>query len=421
MSILPDDLALGDIMSYGGVLSRVNTYAPAIPQGPYIAGQQIQVQLPMEMIDFRNHALEFTIQGSQTGTAPTANTLAFNSDIRSIFKRITIQFGSQIVYDCIDQNVLYNILDLKNESTWASTVGKLNYGTGTLAQRSATFLSSTSYAVQLYSLDSELLRKVLPLQKLGVQGIITLYLANANECIEYQGGDGTTVVGFTVNNVQFHYSSMNPSPAWDALYNDRMKSKGSAAWNYVNYENQFFTSTFNSGLVQASQALSFRYSSLLGLIAVFRPAANLNSYTAQNKMNNFEYPSIANAQLRIGSYVQPINSTTSVQDLYTMFIETFGMSIKFPSAASVGFSLTNGQVSQSSPGTFVLAINTSKHPFEEVDSNNSINGINTAIANNLVLDLQFSVALPVTYQMDIFAISEQSLLFNANGSITYQR
>lgn len=421
MSLLPDDLALSDIMSYGGVVSRVNTYASAIPQGPYVPNQEIQIQLPMEMIDFRNHALEFTIQGSQTGTAPTANTLAFNSDIRSVFKRIRIQLGSQIIYDCTNQNVLFNLLDLKNESTWPSTVGKLNYGTGTLAQRSATFLASTSYAVQLYSLNSELMRKILPLNKLGVQGIITITLASANECIEYLGGDGTTAVSYAVNNVQLHYASLNSSDSWNNMYDNRVKSKGYAVWNYVNYENQYYTSTFNSGLTQASQALSFRYSSMLGIIAVFRPAAGLMSFNSQNKLSNFEFPSISNAQLRIGSYVQPINATTSIQDLYTMFVEIFGMSIKFPSSASVGFSLTNGQVTQAAPGTFVLAINTSKHPFEKVDSNSSINGINTAIANNLILDLQFSVALPVTYQMDIYAISEQSILFNANGSVTYQR
>ncbi len=69
--------------------------------------------------------------------------------------------------------------------------------------------------------------------------------------------------------------------------------------------------------------------------------------------------------------------------------------------------------------SYVLCIPLSKHPREWNDSYGSISGINTSIANNIVFDLQFNTPLAANMTVDFYALSEQSVIFNANGSISW--
>lgn len=398
---LPESLALSEVYKYGGIRSRINNYFSAIPESNYTPGQTIMLQCPMELVDFRSHSLEFTV----TGTPGTGATFTrFNKDIRSIFQRMVIKFGGKVVYDCQNQNLLFNLLDGTYDFNWEDSCGLIALGTGDATQRNADFLNPNRvYSVQLYGLGPEFLNKILPLQKLQVQLTIELTLANPNVCIECDGTDPK----YQVNNVRMHYASLVPDDNWNSLYNNKVAS--GINYNFISFDN-FTTSTLlPAGVQNASAVLTYRYTSLIGLIAVMRPSANIYNLATLNKLNTFDFNNLSDAQVRIGGYVQPQDVSRNVPDCLQMYCELFNLSMRSAFISSTDFGSTS----------FVLAIPLSKHPREWNDSQGSIQGINTSIANNIVFDMKFNVPIPANTTVDFFALSEQSVIFNANGSISW--
>ena len=146
-----EEIALQDFTSYGGVLARVENYEAARPPSGYLPGQLCTIQMPIGMMDFRGHSLQFTIQGTP-GTGATYTRLS--SDIRCIFKRLVISFGSKPVLDIMDYNVLCNILNNTKDVNWPGTFGKACNGVGSAAERNGWFTNVNKvYAIQLYDLN----------------------------------------------------------------------------------------------------------------------------------------------------------------------------------------------------------------------------------------------------------------------------
>lgn len=404
-TLLPRNLALYDTNSYGGIVSRKSGYTAAQPTNGYIPGNKIMFTLPLEFIDFRKSTFQFTIAGI-AGTGGTYT--RFNVDMRSIIDRMQIICGSTVIYDCQGQNLLFNMMNNIKDVNWAATAGTILNGTGTTAQRQTDFANPNRvYAVELYNIaGSDLLSYALPMQKLGAQTQIVLYLAQPASCMESDGANPS----YVVNNCQYHYDSLTPSPGWDNLYNSRVMSNG-VNFNYLNYEFLFDSSTLQVGLRRATKSLTFRYSSLIGVIAVMRPIANVESLTANNKLSTYNFNGIDSAQMRIGTYTQPIDQVRSYSDLYMMFLQLFDKSAQEALAGAVNFNTNN----------FILAINLARHPYEKIDQNTSISGINTSISNNLQLDISFDTPLNVAYTLETYGLYESTVSFNANGSITFQQ
>lgn len=398
---LPESLALSEIYKFGGIRSRINNYFSAIPESGYTPGQTVILQCPMELVDFRSHSLEFSVLGVP-GVGATYT--RFNKDIRSIFQRMVIKFGGKVVYDCQNQNLLFNVLDGTYDFNWEDSCGLIALGTGSQVQRAADFTNANRiYSCQLYGLGVEFLNRVLPLQKLQVQMTIELTLANPNVCIETDAGAPT----YSINNVRMHYASLVPDDNWNSLYNTKV-SKG-INFNYLSFDNYTTSTLLPAGIQNASAILTYRYTSLIGLIAIMRTSSNILSLAANDKLNSFSFNNLSDAQVRIGGYVQPQDVSRNVPDCLQMYCELFNLSMRSAFVSSTDFGSTS----------FILAIPLSKHPKEWNDSYGSISGINTSIANNIVLDMKFSVPIPANTTVDFYALTEQSVIFNANGSVSW--
>lgn len=398
---LPESLALEKEFVYGGVIARANSYIPAKPESGYQPNQIMTIELPFEMVDLRASTLQFTITGVPAGGASFTR---FNFDIRSIFQRIAIRFGSKYVLDQSNQNLLYNILDGTLDVNWAPTVGSINTGTGSTVQRNADFLNPNKvYAVQLYQNEDSWFYQVLACQKLGVQVFLDFYLASPNVCIE------TDVSGanYTVNNVQFHIASLVPSPSWDNLYN--MRVSDNLTYTYFSYENMYDSSILSAGTTRASKVLNYKYSSLIGLIFVMQDSATLNSQTQLNKLNTYNYNNLNYLQLKIGSASFPVDTQRSLSDLLSMYAETMGLSMRFPFAQSVNFGSTN----------FIGCIPLAKMVKENRDINGSLNGLNVSLGTSLTLDMGFSTPLASNQTLNVFAIIENTIKYNPNGSVSF--
>jgi len=398
---IPDGLAITREFTFGGVMARNNNYISARPQNGYTPGQFFTLEMPLEMLDFRSSTLQFTITGTPAGGATFTR---FNKDIRSIFKRIVVRFGSKQVLDVQNNGLLYNILDGNLDVNWESTVGALTTGTGPAAQRNADFLNPNKvYAVQLYNNEDSFFYNVYPFQKLGVQCYIDVYLAPANEVIETDVSGAT----YVVNNVQWHTASLVPSKDWEIKYGLRLPL--GITFTYLTYENLYDSSVLQAGVSQASKTLSYKYSSLLGVFCVFQTSSTLQSQTTLNKLSTYNFLGLNSANLKIGSQCYPIDTNRSASDLLTMYAELFGLSMRFPFAQAVNFDSTN----------FVLCIPLARHIKENRDIGASLDGLNTSIGTSITLDMGFSAPLPSAQTMNIYGLVENTITFNPNGSITW--
>lgn len=406
-NILPSALVLNDQYNWGGVLARSQGYISASPEGPYLPNQKAQISMPLELVDLRNSTLQFTV----TGTAGTGATYTrFNSGIKSIIDRITIQFGSKVILDIQDYNVVSLMQDLRLDLNWQDTVGALNFGYGSTAVRNSRFLDPTYvYAVQLYSVHQDFLHTILPLQKLGVQLILNIYFAPANQCIESDGTNPT----YAVNNLQLHYSSLVPTPNWDQMYNEKVRSDNPPSFVYCGYDAQEDTNTCLAGITNFSKVLTYKYTSLNCVMVLFR-SGNLESVSVNDKLNNFAYPNITSAYLKIGSVQYPQDNSTNLGDRFSMLCECWGISMQNqPIKASQNFA-------SGTPGSFILAFPLSKHPYEQnEDDNVNSQGIDTSIATSIVLNVQFGTALASNLTMEVIGIYNNCITYNSNGSITW--
>ena len=397
---IPESISLSQTTELSGIISRLNTYVSANPENNYYPNQQITIQLPNDYIDLKNHSLQFTVATNVTGGTYGR----FNKDIRSIFKRITVSFGSKIIIDVSNQNLLYNILNDCKDNHWADTAGKILNGAGDATSRGTDFTNSSRvYAVQLYSFKEDLLSKAIPFQKLSVPMYINIYLAAADECIETDG----TNPSYIVNNVQLHYSALTPDEGWNQMYNQKVSNGISICFR--NYENSYFSSLLLAGSTRSSATLNFRSSSLLGLVMVMRLASSIQAPAINDKLNRYDFNSLSQFSVRIGSFQQPLNQLVNYADMYSMFVETFGLSTQAPLAAAVNWNTTN----------FVACVNLSRHPFMQNRDCILTNGIDTSISSAIIADFQFAAPLAANYVLDVFAVSENQIVLNSSGGITW--
>lgn len=405
---IPESLALQPEIMLGGVIARANSYISAQPEGPYKPGQIITINMPFEMLDFRSSTLQFNIKG----TVGNAVNPAFAKDIRSIFRRIVVKFGSKAIYDVDSHGLLFNILDGTLDRQWESTVGNITTGTGTTVERQNSFTTDKRFTVQLYNNEESFFYNVFPLQKLGVQMVIEFHLDSVFNVVEQTGVDYTNC-SYEVSRVQWHTASIIPSESWNNLYNSRVCE--CMTYTYFTYENLYDSSLLKTGIRKVSKVLPFKFSSIIGVIGVMQPTTN--SLLNQNKLSTFAYNGLSQLQIKVGVSTFPLDTSRSLQDLLLMYAETMGLSMRFPFKQAVNYDCLVNTVD--SPYNFVFGISLCKHIKENRDINVSLDGLNLIQGNNMVLDMEFDSALGADYILNLYAIVENTISYQKNGSIIY--
>ena len=352
---LPQSLGLEPEILLSGVVARSNNYISASPENGYLPNQVVSLALPFECLDLRGAQLSFTLNGTVAGGATFTR---YERDIRSIFNRITVRFGSRYIMDTQQSGLLSNILDQTYDVNWSSTVGSLTTGTGSTVQRNTDFLNPNKvYSVQLYANEDSFFYNIMPLHKLSVQCYIDFYLAPANEVIESDVNGAT----YVMNNVQFHCASLVPSNSWNDLYDQKISRDLGITYTYFSYEHLFDSNILQLGTSSCQKVLNYKYSSVIGLIFVMQDKRT-GSQTQLNKMTKFNYNGTSIAYAKIGSSVFPVDQIRNSSDLLYMFGECMGLSMRFPFAASVNYDTTN----------FIGAIPLARHIKENRDINLSL-------------------------------------------------
>lgn len=403
--VAPAEISLKEEFRHGGVVSRTDVYQQA-EQSQYNSGGQIKFYLPSNVSDLRKHTFQFRINGTAFG-APATFT-RFGQGISCIFQRIEILFGSTKVFDCENVDLIKTIMRYCKPVAYTEGSGAILEGTtANAATRNADFLNADLvYAVNF---DLGILNRVLYLDKLNVQLIIRLTLNQPNRCLETDNVGGTPG-DYQVVDPEFHYSALVMSEAWNNRYNQVVAERGGYDYTFRSIANLQDTSGLGVGVSNAQIVLPFRYSSLTSIMYVMRNAADLNNPLILGKNTVFNFNAINSARTKINNTYYPVDSARSVQDIYTEFLDSIGLSYYADVFIAANYR-TN---------TFVRATPLMKHPHDNRDIYGSIQGLNTTTSGtSIISEIRTGAPIAALQQIDFFAVFEAKVTFQANGSVTY--
>lgn len=403
---IESDLALEPEYVFDGVIARNMSYQNA-QQLSYNPGQKAVFLLPGQMIDFRNSWIEFTI----TGQPGTYTGCAMVPDVRSIFSRLTVLFASKTVIDISEYGRLQNACNYIADPNWANYNGQIYVGSGPLASRQADFLNPTrvySCSLRQFLGAGTIFDKILPLQKISSQLEIDLYLAPANQVIS-----GTVVGGtlptYTINNLQFHYDYISPTAYWDSMYDLKVESNPGITFSYRTWEELTDTSILPSGSTGAQKVLTYKYSSLVGIVALMQTASETTDIANDSRMLTFNNNGTNLLRLKVAGISYPLDSSAPYSDVFQRFIQFFGIPQDKPCAAALNWTSTS----------FIAACPLLLHPYVNRNTRGVIDGINSAIATSIIFEIGFSAALGSAQNLYLYGWTEQTITFGRNGSVTW--
>ena len=402
---IPPEIALQNEYVLGGVISRTDVYQQA-EQAQYNAGQQIKINLPSNVSDLREHTLQFRINGTAYG-APATFT-RFGQGISCIFQRLEVLFGTQKVMDIENIDLLKSIIRYKAPVNYTEGSGALLEGTSaTAATRNADFLNANRvYAVNF---NIGILKRILYLNKINSQLIIRLTLQQPVYCLETDNIGGTAGT-YQVLDSEFHYSALVMSAEWDSMYDRLVAENGGYSYTYRTYYHFPSSNVLLAGSTNGQAVLPFRFSSIISIYYVMRNLADVDDATALGKQTVFNFNDVNQARLKVDNVYYPSDAARSLQDLYTEFLDTAGISYYADVLAATNYGTTS----------FIRGTPLMKHPKDNRDIYGSINGINTASSGtSVVCEIRTGTPIAATQQLDFFACFEAEVKFLPNGSVTY--
>lgn len=413
---LPNNTSLGGVIAtnYTYVQSNQSTWAGN-------SSTKIQINIPQEMISLKDAYLEFQITGNPGNTASI--NCSFVPDIRSIFTRMTLQFGSKTILDIFGLNVLQNVFNYTLDPQWANTNGAvLVASNSSQSARQAYFLNANKvYSCRLGFCEGiqSIFQKIIPFNKTGVQMQMYLYLADPQYVISTDiAPTGTVLPSYTVNTVQLHYYSLVPTDQLNALIDQRISSNPGISFVYRCFDYQQDTNLLPAGVTSASKFLTYKYSSFLGLFLAFQPTALPATWTADNKLNFFFNPGINVLRLKVGGAYYPTDSVTDDSDVFGRWLLMTGVSTEFPTSGATNWNYNGATPSAAS---FIATCPVSKHPnsIRMGDERIEDPGLDIAIATSVQLDLGFTNAIPSGgLIMHMWAYYNAVITINRNGSVT---
>jgi hypothetical protein len=419
--VLPADLALDPEVIYGGVIANNYSYVDAVVPSGTVGSRNSKIifNMPQEVLSMQDSWLEFKITTSVGNTAGPP-VCSFVPDIRSIFSRMVLQFGSKTILDIDGFGILNYMFSQKLDpqiQNYNNSV--LVASDSAIGNRQIYFADPTkTYCCRLNLVEGmqSLFDRIMPFNLVGSQMQLQLYLSDPAAVISSSIAiTGTVQPSYILNECQLHYISSVPSQALINSWNENLSS--SLTFSYRTFEFQQQTNVAVSGISNLNLVLTFKKANFLGLFITFQNPANQFNYQSDNKIQQFINPNMNLLRLKIGSVFYPTDQQTNFADLFTRFLSATGTDVESPVAAAANWGYNSTPPALAS---FIACCPVAKHP-NSINQNNSrtvVEGIDTSIATSVVLECGFATPLPTTYIMNIYAYYGATITLNANGSIS---
>lgn len=396
MTAIPRDILQQtvDQAPIGGVTRKIARLQA--DQGSYNYGQKIIFNFPSELIDLRRSYMTFFAQL----TLNAGSYCSFAYPLNTLFSRIRVTIGSQVVFDCDGQDVLSGIFKLASSS--ASVANYTGDGTYTQATRRTESTTGRLYEIKF---NHEFLERVIPVDRIQGGYRLELFVNQAVNCLEYDGGIPT----LTLNNVAYQYYvlevSSEVSQTIDAMIASGQYVIKGWAWST-------FTGQTQAGTTATLQ-LPFKFKCIRGMLACYRDQADVTDpLQLQRFVDQFQEDGITLANLKIGSNVVPLDS-------YQM---QFALGYLLPQRDWVSFlnhwyQIHDRQMDFYGAGNaanhFQLAFDTRKDSTSDAWDN----GIDTSSNSvNQVINAQFT-ASPGALAWNVYCCYQVTLQLSARGNV----
>lgn len=351
--------------------------------------------------------------------------LQLDRDCSTLFSRITISHGSQIIEDISEVNVLNRMFqDCQigpNKQTLAGSVTR-GHGEGTVGSGEAVFpsVSIGSNATETFcmSLLSGVVGpqcpKYLPLGAMGAGGNlrITLTLDNLNNCCR---SAGATDVALTISDVNLVVGIIELDQAGQQMVD--ASSSGLYAISSIGYKNYTVSGGGNSE-TNLELLVPAKASSMKALYAITRPQAHLNK-RQEFCIGNRERAGMSNYHLSIAGQRYPAGKPIETNgDAFEQLMKTFGGVNNV--LHEVDFGKTRWELDTSAPdtnnietkGAYVSAIELESfgQSSEKIES-----GVNT-LGSNMFFNCEF-VSTGITEAQHFSFFSVYDVLLTVEGGI----
>lgn len=301
---------------------------PVTPQslGP---GANMQFNIPNDGIyDLTKCFLIFKAAVTKTG----GTAIAFDNHINSIFNRLVIRVGGEVVEDITNYNHLAVLLESRFQChenvagafddvgvsvTVANFMARMmGYGmTNTIRETMAGTVGATvDYAVPLHS--GFLAQKPLPTKCMGAKGVqIELWLEQANRCV--YSADATAAT-YTISNMYLYCPAYKQSDICDSI--DAQLSSSPIIIRFPVWRN--YQDTVN-GATTITTNITERSNNLKHIMWTMRASSRLNDLASDYKMQRSGNHNISSYQAQVnGCYVpiQAVDCTTSRIEPYMHYL-----------------------------------------------------------------------------------------------------
>jgi hypothetical protein len=269
-------MSLSDSLVYSPKPSAVSSskarwIQPAYNKSTFNPGEVIMLNIPTgrrgSFLNTRMRYPKFQLKNTTTGTAPPA----LDFDIASIFSRLEVYHGSNLLEQIMEHRMLVNLWhDMCRSTSSFTTTGNLLEGQATVSRTGASLATGAShvYCIPLLSaIVGVLQNKYLPTGDMSACDLrLELTLANASD-----GVIGDAARTWTVDNVEMmlEYTDI----ASDAA---RMVSQSNFGGYMISFESfANYSPSLESNTINMNILIPARYSSLKTLFTVVRLHENI--------------------------------------------------------------------------------------------------------------------------------------------------
>ena len=256
MTTIPSDILQQNLDTISGIKRRTVRIQSDVSNYNY--GQKVIINFPSQICDLRRSYLSFFAQLTLNG----GTYAGFSYPLSTLFSRLRILIGSQVVSDIDGLDALMGIFKLASSNQ--SVVGNFTDGTYTQGTRRTESTTGRLYEVKF---DIDFLERIIPVDRIRGGMRLELTVNQPQNSLEYDGG----IPVLTLNQVYYNYFSLEATSEINQMI-DGLISTGQyviRGWNWNTFTGQ-------TAAIAASQLqLPFKFKCIRGFLAGYRDNADI--------------------------------------------------------------------------------------------------------------------------------------------------
>jgi hypothetical protein len=288
MSTIPSDILQQNLGTISGLKRRTVRVQSDVSNYNY--GQKVIINFPSQLCDLRRSYLSFFAQLTLNG----GTFAGFSYPLSTLFSRLRILVGSQVVTDIDDLAALMGIFKLASSNQ--SVVGFTGDGTYTQATRRTESTTGRLYEVKF---DIDFLERIVPVDRIRGGMRLELTVGQAANCLEYDGG----IPVLTLNQVYYNFYQIEATSEINQMI-DGLITSGQyviRGWNWNTFTGQ------TAAIASSQLQLPFKFKCIRGILAGYRDNADVSDATAVTKFtDNWDQDGIQSINLKINTEVFPV-------------------------------------------------------------------------------------------------------------------